>query len=173
MRSKVQTAIQKAKKKFVQKQITHANGDGKKFWQVINDTFLNSPAPAIKEVYTDKDHKLVKGKEAADEINTYFCNVSRKLSEKFGPVNIPDQGTRKITYMERAPLDIPMVTEQIEKIDITKTSAIRDISSKLLKRCLLAVLSFFTRLLNHCLDTCIFPSLWKIAIVVPIGKRGH
>lgn len=102
-------------------QITRANGDGKKFWQVINESFLKSTSPSINEVYTDEDYVLVKGKEAADEINNSLCQVSPKLSAKFGRVELPELNMVNINYFERAPLDEHMVLEQIRKIDITKS----------------------------------------------------
>lgn len=62
LRSAVQTSLRKAKRKFILNQLSCANGDGKKFWQVRNDSFLKSPTKAIVEVFTENTRRLVKGK---------------------------------------------------------------------------------------------------------------
>lgn len=71
-----------------------------KFWQVINESFLKAATINISEVFTDVGRRLVKGKEAADEINNYFYSVSQKFSSKFGPVDLPDQVIPDVLYLD-------------------------------------------------------------------------
>lgn len=100
LRSEVQTSLRRAKRKFILDQLGSAKGDSKKFWHIIGESFLKIQTKNIEEVFTDSECKLVKGKDAANEINNYFCLVSQKLSSKFGPVIIPTTNVLDVTYLE-------------------------------------------------------------------------
>lgn len=76
-------------------------------------------------------------------------------------------------YLPCGPLDLDSVPTQVHRIDITKSSGLREMNSKILKIILLAVPELFTWILNSCLEKSIFPDSWKVAIVVPLPKKGN
>lgn len=175
LRSRVRSELIRSKRKFILRQLEAADGDGKKFWYTINSAFLKSSPPLIDRVFKQNSTTLVYGKEAADNINDYFCHVSALLSSKFGPISpcgANDNLFYDGPYLDRALLSVDMVIEQIKNIDVSKSSGFREVSALIIKRALLAVPKFFTDLLNLCLDESIFPHSWKCAIVVAIPKKG-
>lgn len=73
-------------------------------------------------------------------------------------------------YMK--PVSVRKVTEQIRKINTHKSPRSVDIPARLLKCALLGMTDVFTRLLNMCISVQIFPEEWKLAVMVPIPKKG-
>lgn len=76
-------------------------------------------------VYSQVSDTLVYGKEAANTINEYFCDISVTLSADLPtPLRLPDvQIPHSIpTYIDRAPLRDNEVIKEIQKIDISKAS---------------------------------------------------
>ena len=60
----------------------------------------------------------------------------------------------------------------IHDIDITKSSAIENVSSKVLKDALICLIDQFKFILNLSFNTGMFPNSWKIAKITPLPKEG-
>ena len=60
----------------------------------------------------------------------------------------------------------------LREIDITKSSAIDNISSRVLKDALIILIDQFKYILNLSFTSGIFPSSWKIAQITPLPKEG-
>ena len=71
-----------------------------------------------------------------------------------------------------------MTTNDIEvrklclQIDITKSSAIPGLSSKILKDAFLCLIPQITFIFNLSFSTQIFPDAWKLTNVIPLPKEG-
>lgn len=175
IRDKVRRDLNKAKKDYVARLIDQSNGDSKKFWRVLGDTFLKMKSANIDCIYKQGTTDVIYGAEAADEINRFFCNVSTELARKFPDLpDIPDPDySVSRNYLIRGPLDIDSVLTQIRKIDVGKASGLIEMNSRILKTILLAVPQLFTDILNLCLEHAIFPNSWKVAIIVALPKKGN
>ena len=82
-----------------------------------------------------------------------------------------------VTDMARTNMELPsMVTNEdevnklVKEINIYKSSAIKNISSKLLKPAFLVLIPQLTHLFSLCLQLGIFPESWKTATVIPLQK---
>ena len=64
------------------------------------------------------------------------------------------------------------VLKYLKDIDMVKSSAIPNLSSKILKPSLIALLEQTTFTFNLCLSKNHFPNEWKIASIVPLPKDG-
>ena len=60
----------------------------------------------------------------------------------------------------------------LREIDITKSSAIDNISSRVIKDALIILIDQFKYILNLSFSTGIFPDSWKIAQITPLPKEG-
>lgn len=162
-----------SQKVFINRQLDHVAGDSGKFWRIINDTFFKKKPLGITSVYKKGTKTPVYRSEAANQINDYFCNISEDLSRKFPPLTYTQTVYAGLDSSELAddPLDVDSVRDQILKIDVSKSSGFRDINAKMLKRALLAIPELFTRILNLCITSGIFPSSWKVAIVKYLNKQ--
>ena len=64
------------------------------------------------------------------------------------------------------------VLREVQKLKITKSSAIPNVSTKILKDAFEAFVQQLTFLFNLSIFTCNFPSKWKCANVTPLFKAG-
>ena len=122
----------------------------------------------LKDQVTKLD---IKDDEIPNFINNFFADIGPNLAQKFterhtfyGPIGRP-----KFEFLE---IEHHTVLLELKKINITKSSAINEISTKVIKFFLIHQHHRFTKLLNCCINTEIFPDAWKIASVTPIKKEG-
>lgn len=172
-RARVAKELRVARCNYISRQIFHANGDGKKFWRIINSEFFKSPCRSLTQLYSEKDNCLLEGVLAADEINRFFCTVSVGLSEKFK--NRPcfqAELTPEVVCDSIPRLSTRRVGDQITLLDQSKSSGFRNVPTRLLKAALELIVDQFTDLLNLCLDKAVFPQSWKHAMVICIPKTG-
>ena len=104
-------------------------------------------------------------------MNKFFTEIGPKLAlqhdshwKYYGDTienDIPDVRT-----------DVDEVIALCKEIEITKSSGIDEISSRLCKDAFLALPHHLTHVFNCSLDKGFFPGDWKIAKVVPIYKGG-
>ena len=64
------------------------------------------------------------------------------------------------------------VNKLVKEINIYKSSAIKNLSAKLIKPAFLVLIPQLTHLFNLCLQLGIFPESWKTATVIPLKKDG-
>ena len=65
-----------------------------------------------------------------------------------------------------------MGTEAVSDIKVSKSSAIENLSSKLLKDAFSILSVELTYLYNICIETCIFPNSWSVGKTTPIPKTN-
>ena len=64
------------------------------------------------------------------------------------------------------------VLKFLKEIDTSKSSAVPNLATKVLKPALIALVSEITYIFNLCLSTNCFPCSWKVASIVPLPKEG-
>lgn len=80
----------RAKREYISEQIDASDGDNRKFWDTLQETFLKVTKHEVGQIYSPTTGEVLDGKEAADAINRYFCTVSEQLSKKFAPGISPE-----------------------------------------------------------------------------------
>ena len=108
----------------------------------------------------------------ANKMNNYFTTIGPSLAANMndpwvysGP--LVDFELNNIFHVERVEL-----LKIIQDIDITKSSAIEFISSKILKDALITLVEEFRYILNLSFRQSVFPDKWKIAQITPLPKDG-
>ena len=147
------------------------------------------------------NHGEVQGAEAAELMNSYFANLGAIKPNGKHPNNVENHesptsrtpedrdlitpnlndskaGKDSIGELEKNELNIMVFLEQevkllIEKINISKSSGITFLSSKLLKDSFRVLSDKLTYLFNFSITSAIFPAQWKEALVIPIPKIGE
>lgn len=171
LRNRVSREIKKARRMVILKHLRLVNGDSKKFWNYINKTFFKASDPVITQI--KKNDSILVGVPAANAVNEYFCKISKVLSEKFAGSQIYDTIIDTAPKCDHVPqLSVRRVEEAINRIDISKSSGIPGLPSKLLKIVLKAMPEIFTAPLNLCIATATFPQDCKLAQVVCLPKGG-
>lgn len=159
LRVTTRKALILARQRYITKQLDMADGDSRKFWSTINQNFLKSKTAEINSVYKQGTHTEVFGAEAANEINEFFCGISRNLSSRLARPTTTSPIDTVTTAMpdNLPPITVEEVLTQINSIDTSKSSGFRDINSRVLKSALIAIPDVFTRLLNRCVESGVFP----------------
>lgn len=158
-------------------------------WQNIN-TLIKTKANKARINLEDESGTLVADHEAPDYINTFFATIGPNLAKKFENTQQSDnayspdinqiqtQANINITKAEETNFQLTEITTaqlltEVRKIDIFKSSGIRDISSRILKDAMLIMLEEFTYLFNLSINKGQVPNNWKIATVIPIPKIAN
>ena len=117
---------------------------------------------------------LLNGEEAANEMNTYYSQVGKKLAEKYTDIWTPE-------YVCVLPCPPEMhfrfvgekeVTSLVKLLKTSKSSHVKHVSTAYLKDALLSIIPELCHLINECLNTCSMPFVWKIGHITPIPKCG-
>ena len=107
----------------------------------------------------------------AEFMNDFYVSVGPKINEIF-PENWSENDFKMNidTSFDFEFITKKLVRTLIEQIDISKSAALGDLSTRLLKDAFLCITLELTHLYNLCLDKGIFPQKWGIGIVSPIPK---
>ena len=119
------------------------------------------------------DDVEVTHEKTSEFINSFFTSIGPNLSKQFsdkwqftGEIITDSEITKIYTDFEE-------VQNLCKEIDISKSSAIDTLASKVLKDAFMVLILQLVYLFNLSLSTNIFPQKWKIATVVPLFKGGN
>ena len=114
---------------------------------------------------------MIDDEDTANFINDYFANIGPKLAEEFHSCWASE--TVEVPWvMHDVKSNVNEVVKLINEIDNYKSSAIDNLSSRILKDAFQAIPEIITECFNLSLSTGIFPTRWKLAKVVPLFKSG-
>ena len=149
-----------------------------KLWKVINEIsgILNDKTGIIDHITIDNTDYF-QPKQIANEFGKYFGNIGKKFANK-----IPKSLKSASTYLEKIRQNSsslfmnPCTTYEIKRLINSlpnKTSSGHDdISNKLLKEICEPLLPALEYIVNESLKLGIFPTVMKLAEVVPLFKSG-
>ena len=148
----------------------HKN-DSKKFWQTIQKILPKSKNKNTKFNLIDQDNNIpVAENDTAIYINN-FANIGPKLAENFSkPWHYT--GERTNLRLDDIIIGVDDVIKLSKESDITKSSAIENVSSRIIKDAFLAIPGKVCQLFNASIAQGVFPSEWKYATIVPLQKEG-
>lgn len=69
------------------------------------------------------------------------------------------------------PLSISLVAECLANLNTMKSDGPDGLSPKLLKLSAPVISGPLTKLFNHCITSCVWPSQWKLSNVTPVYKK--
>ena len=172
-RNEVKNLVKRAKANFVIDNLNEHKNDSKKFWKSLSDilpTKINNKSQKIS-LKDNNDNLILDDKIAANMMNNFFTSVGPTLAEQFNdpwayngnvcPNTIDDMYTNNYE-----------VLKLLKDVDISKASAVVNLSTKILKPALIALHDQLTFIYNLCFRTNCFPNDWKIASIVPLPKDG-
>lgn len=123
--------LKRDKKKIISKDIGRDGNNPSKFWRGVSTLLNQKKSSSITEILNSQG-KIVKGKEAAREINRYFCDIGPNLVSKV-PLASLNFATMKVNCSfewgnKISPED---TIREVEKLDIKKSSGIPQLSCKI------------------------------------------
>ena len=110
--------------------------------------------------------------KSQDIINEFFTSIGPRLALK-DTSNYQYHGQRYPSNFSFEEITVDEVIKLANDINITKSSAIDGISSRILRDTILILSEQFTYIFNLSIRYNTFPDSWKIANVIPIPKEGN
>ena len=126
-------------------------------------------------ILKDDDNVDIPTGEAAEHINTYFSDIGKNFADKIVvddviPDLVLDANDQLFAFRD---IILEELNKELLAIDVNKSSGLDDVSSKVLKDCLLGMSEHFLHILNLSIHTGIFPSNWKKGKIPPIPKVNN
>jgi hypothetical protein len=159
MRSKLSSAHKKSSKLFWKtiKSIRCGGDDGCK------------RIPAI----TNKSGIIVTDDcEIANELADYFFHKTLGKSNDNSSLKEPQVTTKISQSMPDLVVDRQVVKMVLERLDLSKASGMGSISLRIAKSCAGPLSYALTDIYRQVLKTGVWPSIWKIGLVIPLFKRS-
>ena len=171
LRNQTKALIKNAKIDFIKEQLEENKSDSKRFWRNIK--MLLSDMNKNNQIHLNDDTKTqVPDTEVSKYINEFFTPIGPKLAQK-DISNYQFHGEHFPANLHLNQTDTAEVIKLAKEINISKSSAIGGISSRLLRDMILALPDQFTHIFNTSIEFNSFPDSWKIASVTPIPKEGN
>ena len=172
-KNEVKKLLAMAKENFVKEKLDEHEGNPRKFWRTINSISglgKNKNGKKCTKVKNEKG-EILENLEAATFLNEFYINVGPSLAQK----QKEKWEKEKSKIKTKTTFNFTWVTEMeikrlVKDICITKSSAMEEINSRLLKDAFEVLTFELTYLYNSCLQNGIFPSKWGISKVTPIQK---
>ena len=167
--------VRNAKKDCLQEKINQNHENPHKFWKAISKLLPDSKSSIsiVLKNHTN-DGKEINNENILNFINNFFTTIGSNLAS----TNKDTTVTWQYTDLELPPVfKLTSVIEynvlrEVQKLKVTKSSAIPNISTKILKDAFEALVQQLTFLCNLSIFTCTFPTKWKCTNVTPLFKAG-
>ena len=168
--------LRKAKQDLVITSLNDNHTNSRKFWKILNeDLGLKSKnvQDTCVQLHTG-DGSTCEGQDLSNFLMHYATNG------KLLPEGIPNTppGTHEDCFPEIRTtfkfrfVPLTVIEKYINKIDITKSSGIPGIRTRLFKDAFKVLSVELTHIINESLDQAIFPDTWAIGTITPIPKGG-
>ena len=172
-RNRVGRLVELSRKDFFLDEERNSRGDPKRFWRNISNSLPRKKSQNKNISLIDKftDHQI-DSNAISGHINNFFANIGNDLAKNFthdwSPVDTPNLES-EITNVHT---DFEEVHNLCKEINISKSSSIDLLSSRVLKDAFLVLTLQLVYLFNLSLSTGNFPQKWKMATVIPLFKGG-
>ena len=175
--NKLNHTIHAAKKSHYNNLFDNFKTDSKRTWQTINNIInkRKSKLTLIKKLINENGNYITDKKLICILLNQHFIENGPKLAKKIPNNQIPFQ-----TYMGNpitnsifiSPTNSSEVSTLIKKMKHGKASGLDGISSYFIKKGLPVLSNVLAELINEAIFKGVYPNCLKIALVVPIFKKG-
>ena len=172
LHNQVKSGLARARRDFLCDQLAHQDHRG--FWQRLKQFAVRSSAVGNEDA-------SVLGQERADTFNEYFSSVgARVASELRADVDdeseMEQRAPRPVTVCSSAftlkPVTLPELSVAIRGMSGSKAVGLDGVPINAVRKCFPVVGPVLLNLINCTIRTGVFPSKWKVALVVPLHKSG-
>ena len=149
-----------------------------KIWEKIHE-FLpkNNTTYRINSLLDEDTDAIITSGKLSGHVNEYFTQIGAKLAEvhlhEYSDLDEGDNRDRGYDNQDNITgktIDLKEIIPVLKNINVTKSSAVRHMSSMVLKDAFLAVPDKLCKIYNCSLERQIFPKAWKTSMVIPVPK---
>ena len=174
-KAEVKRLLATAKENFIKGKIDELEKKTRKCWRTINNLSglgKNKNGRKCTKIIDDSG-KTYENSEAATFLNNFYVNVGPNLARN----HKKEWVKRKCNIAVNSTFNFSWVTEievrrLVKDICITKSSALDDLSTRLLKYAFEVLIFELTYMYNACLQNAVFPESWGLSKVTPIPKTN-
>jgi len=178
----VSLAVKTVKKSYYKNKFDSFKKNSKQTWQAIDDVLgRNKEKMKINQIYQyQSDILITNAQSIADEFNNFFINVPTNIVTNLGNY-IPGAESNdyifgrsnnhcKSCFFE--PIHSMEIISEIKKLKNKTSKDIDGIDNIMVKNCAWFLVDVLSYLFNLSLNSGVFPDVLKLAVVVPIFKKG-
>ena len=147
--------------------------DRASFWRGIREFAIRpmrgeTGGDCAKEMQTNR----------ADEFNNHFASIGPKIAAELaagssGAPHLPPKPPCVTTAkLDLQPVTLPMLSRALNELSSSRAVGLDGVPLLALKKCFAVLGPHLLHLVNTSVVTCVFPSNWKIASVLPLHKAG-
>lgn len=156
--------IRAGKIKYYENKIKKSKNKSKASWEVISDIVGNNK--------TDHQPPYSDIMECVNNMNVYFNNIAVNLLGTKQQTNYICSIPLNPVSIVFEPVTISELWDILHKIEGKKSSGYDEISMFILKKCFKHIVAPLCHIINRSLETGIFPSSLKYAIIKPLFKKN-
>ena len=169
--SRCRRAVRDAKKSYFSRlanNLTDPNLGSKKYWSILNQFLHKRKSPRIPPVRDTRNTLIADVTTKANIFNKHFANQCSLIDTDSV---LPQQTFATNLRINNIPLDEAKILALIRALTINKAHGWDNISVQMIKICDESLVKPLMKVYQNSLDSCIFPSKWKKANVVPVYKN--
>lgn len=166
--------IKKAKKEYFSNRINIATNSSREIWSLINEQLNRSAEGKVIKININ-NVTTANSQTIAEHFGSYFSNVAvEKMMEHFkNNISTECTGCPSIEHtIFLQPTTPEEVIDIIRKLKNKPATGVDGISAKALKFSCEIIAVPLAHLINKCFEQGNFPEIFKIALVLPIFKKG-
>ena len=164
--------VRKAKADFICEKLDENISDSKKFWGTIN-SILPGRKNSSHDISLLNENIEVHKEEIPNYMNNYFSTIGSCLAEKFDNQLIMNHVLEECpNILQPFLIDEEEVLKVVKEINVTKSSAIENISSRVMKEAFYVQITRLVKIFNISFASGIVPDCWKNAMIIPLHKGG-
>lgn len=158
LRNRVKSLVNHARSDYYKDQLNQNRNNPMKFWRTVDDILGDSSSPAVTTIQDPDSGNLLSELESASRINDYFVNIGNDLDSALPMAPDPETVIIADTQLCYSPdVTVSRFLDLVDKLDTTKHSGCRLISSRLYRDAMVAFSEQFVHLYNLSIKTNIIP----------------
>ena len=171
-RNRVGKLVRNARAEFVKDQQKEFKNEPKKFWKTISTIIPDKKQKqGLMSLVDQNSGNEVEETKTANYVNEYFSSIGPKLASMITePWAFHDHVSE--TECPELRTDFEEELKLCKDINVSKSSGIKDIASKVFKSAFMVLIPQLVYMFNLSFTTGVFPDAWKQATVIPLFKGG-
>ena len=175
LRNKVVHLTKLSYKKYLAKRVETTKNKSKLMWKIINGALhinKNKSKQVISKIKNSSSTHVTNAFDISNTFNNFFVNVGKSMSK-----NIPNQ--ENVIYSPRVMNSLVIsetnpdeIGKLLDGLNDNKSCRRDDIPVKFLKLSKNIISEFLVFIFNKCISLGTYPSLLKVAKVIPLYKEG-
>lgn len=173
----IRSRVAAEKMAYYNERFKMAKGDGRAQWRLINELTGRgvSTSTSIDKI-SYNNNVYTSSIDIANCLNNFFISTPGILVDKLNiPVNSTSNTTSSNHYSHGFfifPATGSEVLRTIQNLQNNKSKSYDSITTDCVKKIAFNLVDILTILINRCFETGTFPDCLKIAVIVPIHKKG-